>query len=266
MSTMIHAAAAAAALATAAAAGAVVPFDVRYESEAVGIQNTTATFSTGGVETFDTRPTGTGQAFATDFGTAGQISGTYRNVQINAADQYGGAGGAGQYAVTFASSGYSLDLTSTIPGGVTYFGFWLSALDRGNEVTFYSHGKLLFTFDPGDVVAAVNSHADAADYYGNPTSPYRVNRGEPYVFLDFFSDKGSFDTVVFAETPASGGYESDNHTVGHFLTKGTGTAVPLSPGAFPAAVPEPATWAMMLAGFGLVGLTVRRRRMITVAA
>ena len=31
-------------------------------------------------------------------------------------------------------------------------------------------------------------------------------------------------------------------------------------------VPEPATWAMMVAGFGLVGLGVRRRRATTVAA
>ncbi len=28
-------------------------------------------------------------------------------------------------------------------------------------------------------------------------------------------------------------------------------------------VPEPATWAMMIAGFGLVGAMVRRRRLLT---
>ena len=266
MLAMLRTAAAIAALATAAAASAVVPFDVRYESEAVGIQNTTATFSVGGVETFDTLPTGSGQSFTTDFGTAGAISGSYSAVQINSADQYGGAGGAGQYAVTFSTAGYSLDLSSTVAGGVNYFGFWLSALDRGNTVSFYSKGALVFTFDPQDVITAVNSHADASDYYGNPNSPYRVNGGEPYIFLDFFSDKGSFDKVVFAETPQVGGYESDNHTVGHFLTKGTGTSVPLSPGSFPGTVPEPATWAMMLAGFGLVGVSIRRRVSITVAA
>jgi hypothetical protein len=31
------------------------------------------------------------------------------------------------------------------------------------------------------------------------------------------------------------------------------------------AVPEPATWALMIAGFGLVGLAVRRRRAVVVA-
>jgi hypothetical protein len=39
---------------------------------------------------------------------------------------------------------------------------------------------------------------------------------------------------------------------------GGGTAA--SPPSFPPAVPEPGTWAMMLAGFGLVGLSLRSRR------
>jgi hypothetical protein len=30
----------------------------------------------------------------------------------------------------------------------------------------------------------------------------------------------------------------------------------------PPVVPEPATWAMMIAGFGLVGVAVRRRRVV----
>jgi hypothetical protein len=33
-----------------------------------------------------------------------------------------------------------------------------------------------------------------------------------------------------------------------------------------AGVPEPATWAMMITGFGLMGATLRRRRMVTAAA
>lgn len=268
---LLRGAAVAAAVGFGAAASASVPFDVRYESESVGIQHTTATFSVGGVETFDSRTIGCaacGSTFATDFGTGGTISGAYTNVAVIGADQYGGAGGNGNYAVTFTTAGYSLDLTSTIPGGVNYFGYWLSALDRGNQVTFYSGGHVLFTFDPTDVITAVNAHADHAAYYGNPNTAFAgQNSGEPYIFLNFFSDRGTFDRIVFSENPTVGGYESDNHTVGHFLTKGTGTSVPLSPGSFPAgAVPEPATWAMMIAGFGMVGASLRRRSRTAVAA
>jgi hypothetical protein len=268
MFTVVRSAAMIAAFATAAAAGAAVPFDVRYESEAPGIQNTTATFTVSGVETFETVPLGTGQSFSTDFGTSGAITGQYSNVQINPADQYGGAGGTGKYAVTFTSQGdYTLNLSSTIAGGVNYFGYWLSALDSGNQVSFYSKGTLLFTFDPSDVIAAVNKNANPGEYYGNPNPAFAgQDSTEPFIFLDFFSKDRPFDKIVFSEVNSGGGYESDNHTVGHYLTEGTGTGVPLSPGSFPGAVPEPASWAMMLAGFGLVGLGARRRRTAVVAA
>ena len=258
----------AALLLSATAASAVLPFSVSYESEAAGLQHTTATFSTGGVETFDGVPLSGSENFLTDFGTAGRILGQYDSVAVINADQYGGAEGAGQYAVTFSSSGYSLDLSTTIRGGVNYFGYWLSALDSGNTVSFYSDGKLLFTFNPQDVIAAVNANATPAQYYGNPNAPYsHANSSEPYIFLNFFNDTGHFDRVVFAENPQRGGYESDNHTVGHFLTKGTGTSFPLS-GGFPVAgVPEPGSWMMLLAGFGIVGVAARRRgRPVTVTA
>jgi hypothetical protein len=267
MITSIRIAATAAALAISAAASAGVPFDVRYESEKPGQQNTTATFSVGGVETFDKLDVVDQTSFKTTFGTGGEIIGVYRNVQINEADQYGGANGQGNYAVTFSEKGYSLDLYSSIKGGVNYFGYWLSALDQGNQVTFYSKDKLLFTFDPTDVLKAVEKNGDAKKYYGNPNEKFAgQNSGEPYIFLNFFNDAGSFDRVVFAETPARGGYESDNHTVGHFLEKGTGTSIDINPGSFPGAVPEPATWAMLAAGFGLVGVSTRRRRPTVVAA
>jgi len=91
------------------------PFTVTYE--AAGVQNTTASFDYVGVENFDGLTTGTGESFTTSYGTtassAYQMSGAYSGVQINAADQYGGAGGTGKYAVTFSSAGYTLMLSST---------------------------------------------------------------------------------------------------------------------------------------------------------
>ena len=237
-----------------AAASAATPFEVRYEGALPGQQNATTSFSAVGIENFDARPTGF-STFTSNFGTAGLISGSYSNVQINPADQYGGAFGGGNYAVSFST--YSLNITTTIPRGANFFGYWLSALDSGNEVSFYSGGRLLFIFKPADVLAAVSGNPA---FYGNPNAPFLgQNTGEPYIFLSFYSNSRSFDRIVFNQT-TGGGYESDNHTVGRFTGPGTGTLIPLINSTFPGNVPEPATWAMLVLGFGLVGGAARRRR------
>ena len=113
-------------------------FLVTYE--APGLTNTTSTFDYVGVETFDNRGTGV-TTFTTDFGTAGQstvVTGNYNSVQIKTVDVYGGAGNS-NYAVAFGTTPYELTLAATSGGNavpVTYFGFWLSALDSGNQVEF----------------------------------------------------------------------------------------------------------------------------------
>jgi hypothetical protein len=229
-------------------------FIVSLESEAPGLQNSTSQFYAKGVETFESRPTGF-QNFTSNFGGS-DFTGVYTGLQVLGADQYGGAGGTGKYAVTFSSSGYSLDLSTTQPGGVKYFGYWLSALDRGNNVTFYSGNRELFTFSSADAKTFIDGLPNKNQYYGNPNSNFSGrNRGEPYAFLNFYARGNvSFDRIVFTERPQVGGYESDNHTVGRWKTI-SGTVIATAGG-----VPEPATWAMLIAGFGMVGLSARRRK------
>ena len=245
-------------------------FVVSYEGEAPGVENTTATFSVGGVETFDSQtPYAYPNSFTTTFGTSGTggtINGTYtadtgNGVEVLPADQYGGAGGTGNYIVAFSGTPYSLSLATDIPGGVNYFGYWLSALDKGNFVTFYGEsGQKLFTFNPQDVIDTINTHADPSQYYGNPNTVnylHGQNSSEPYVFVNFFDKDGSFSKVSFSEN-GGGGYESDNHTVGHYLTQGQGTTVTLNNSV--SGVPETSTWAMMILGVGAIGAVLRRRR------
>ena len=243
-------------------------FAVSFEGEAAGVQNTTATFSTEGVETFNNLPAQTyPQSITTNFGTSGAgstITGTYtagdgKGIQINSADQYGGAGGKGNYIVAFPNTPYTLTLTSDIKGGVNYFGYWLSALDKGNFVTFYGdQGQTLFTFNPQDVINAVNLSAKPSLYYGNPNSTYKgQDGGEPFIFVNFFDTTGSFSKISFSEINNGGGYESDNHTVGHYETMGQGTVITLTNSV--SGVPEPSTWAMLLLGFGGLGLAGYRR-------
>jgi hypothetical protein len=245
------AAACAAIIAAPASAG------VSYNYELPGVQNTTATFDYSGVETFNSRTLGDNTNFVSDFGTTGDpvvITGTYSNVDIRNADQYGGAGGNTRYAEVDGAA-YTLTLSTSDNSPLTYFGYWLSALDRGNQLTFYKGLSLVpvATITPSDVLGRTGSCPNVNNAYnpycGNPNDPLatRRNKGEPYAFINVYFDNGdSFDRIVFTESPDVGDYESDNHTVGYFITKG-GT------------VPEPATWGMMILGFGLVGFAARRR-------
>ncbi len=239
------------ALATAGVASAAHADVFFLNYELFGVQNTTAAFTSVGVETFDTRTSGAG--FTTDFGTSGAIAATYSPVQINSADRYGGAGGTGKYAVAFSGRSYSLHFTADptlFPHGVNYFGYWLSALDAGNQVAFYRNGVQVGALSPGDVLARIGSNRN---YFGNPNTHFSgLNASEPYAFINFYDKNGSFDEVRFSQSTNGGGYESDNHTVGFYTAVG-GT-------------PEPASWAMLVAGFGLVGTGLRRRPVTFLAA
>lgn len=148
------------------------------------------------------------------------------------------------YAVTFNTSGYSLDLSTTDKRGINYFGYWLSALDPGNIIQFYRSGALVYTFTPANVIKAIGT---ASAYFGNPNMPFAgSNNSQAYAFINVFDKGSAFDHIVFSENPQVGGYESDNHTVG-FSTKAGGNSVP-----------EPAGIAVL--GFGLIGMARLRRR------
>jgi hypothetical protein len=249
-SVSIRAAALAALLAASTVARADT-FVLNYE--APGVQTTTATFSVVGVETFNEQPVGINPTgFTTDFGTGGAITGVYsgpNGVQIKAATDDGGAGGTGNYIVAYGDQPYTLTLSSNPtldPEGINYFGFWLSALDFGNIVTFYRDGVELYQVTPAEVSAITELNPA---YYGNPNPAFLgQNSSQPYVFINFYDTDGTFNQVTFTEDPAVGGYESDNQTVG-FYTKTGGVG----------GVPEPSTWAMLITGFGLIALSRWRR-------
>ena len=73
-----------------------------------------------------------------------------------------------------------------------------------------------------------------------------------------FARFGGVSTRFVLEDYADPGTIARTYTFGSLLVRGTGAFVDTLPGA--SAVPEPASWAMLIAGFGIIGMTARRRQ------
>jgi hypothetical protein len=202
--------------------------------------------------------------------------GTIDQVYVHQADQYGGAGGVGNYAVQSTSVGgdyHTPTTTITFPtgegqAGHAYFGFWWSAGDAENVLSFYSGTTLVAQLTTDNLL---NKLASSPAYYGNPTAGtfHGQNSNEAYAFINFFGDSGTtWDKIVFSNLGQSG-FESDNWTdrVGAWGT-GSGETGPM-PGVQVAsvsgttvtmmeAIPEPSSVLCLSATLGL--LAFRRRR------
>ncbi|MBU3620242.1 autotransporter domain-containing protein [Polynucleobacter sp. CS-Odin-A6] len=186
--------------------------------ESAGIQQSTSTFSSAGMETFDARSV---PNFSTNFGTqlgttplTAGISGSVSAGGLNSADLYGGAGGTGKYAF----QGGTLSLSSP----VNYFGLWISALDA-NTITFYSSpgGSSLYSFGTATMRDLVGSSSATNGYYGNPNyiqlgrpDRFSADGNEPFAFVNFYNTTGTFSYI----TLTGGGFESDNWTVGTYTS------------------------------------------------
>lgn len=136
-------------------------------------------------------------------------------------------GDATSYLSVLGGGSATLDLG----GAFKSLSFYWGSIDKYNTVEFYNGTSLLGSFTGDDVPAA-------------PANGTQVG-GSDNRRVQFDFGGASATSVRFLSTQNA--FELDT-------ISGTG------------AVPEPATWALMMTGFGLVGASLRRRNRAVVAA
>lgn len=172
---------------------------------------------------------------------------------------YFGAPDTANYGQTFLSPGGNLN-------SVTF------QLLEGNAGNF----KLVVADWNGNALTGAPLYESAPLYFDGSAGAYSFS---PNLATTPGGNYIAFMTVAGVANPAStvrvGGTFGDTITSGAFRYLNTSGAAPtvganwdtyfVQDMAFTAvfdAVPEPATWAMMIAGFGMVGFAARRRRLI----
>lgn len=178
------------------------------------------------VQTFDGLKQGFSEAgFQWNEGTT--KIGTYTNTLIENADQYGGAGGKGQYFDVDTSRSGKGQTYSTLKLDTpqSYLGLWWSAGDINNKLEFISKGQVVESLTTQDVVSYLSKIPNAKSYMGNPTQKFNgQDNWEPFAFLNFYDVGGTFDEVKFSNVGGTG-FESDNHTIATSYKKITGNVV-----------------------------------------
>jgi hypothetical protein len=136
--------------------------------------------------------------------------------------------------------------------GVDRIDYYRSGPNDGSAFTLGTLHHLVFTRDASNMVVwldgavALSLNSDPTSLVSTPVSFFLDNSVE--------NAAGSVDFVRFYDDVL------DAHQVGQLWNNGS----PLGSSALTGAVPEPANWAMLIAGFGLTGAAMRRRRAVTI--
>ena len=147
--------------------------------------------------------------------STGALVGTFTNLDVHAADQYGGANNT-NYAVT--GLGVTTKTTLNLAEASSYFGLWWSAGDGKNVLDFYSGangtGTLLAEFTTANLLKALKpAKVYPLGYYGNPNegSNYQKDSSEPFAFINFFAVPGTTWSSIVVTNNGSSGFEADNY-------------------------------------------------------
>ncbi len=163
----------------------------------------------------------------------GNTSYTYSNeLAITESNVYGGANSS-QFITNSTLPGEPGNYKISINQEQKYFGFWWSAGDPYNKITFKNNGNVVAVLQTEDIVNHINNINDAAlksAYKGNPNGVNdQWSLEENYAFVNvFFNHYGeAYDEIVVEIMPndTEAGFESDNHTFSVAEQKISGTLV-----------------------------------------
>ena len=160
----------------------------------------------------------------------GSTTYTYSSdLEIKSANEWGGAGGSKFITQEVLESIRSY--TVSVNEDQKYFGFWWSAGDPYNKITFKKDGAQVAEFMTEDLVDFINSSgvSNTSEYFGNPAynGQSTGHTNEPFSYVNIFFKKGSYDEIVVATLTAGGSaFESDNHTFSAVEQPIIGTVLP----------------------------------------
>ncbi|HEY3897487.1 MAG TPA: hypothetical protein VGM54_02685 [Chthoniobacter sp.] len=165
----------------------------------------TSTLTGTQVETFNNLPLGVDN----NVNWAGV--GTFNQLYIKNADQYGGATdpthpNGSEYAVEGEGTVVSTT-TLTLSENTGYFGLWWSAGDPSNVLDFYNNNTLVAQFTTASLLGSLTSAYD-----GNPRNR-SLDSSEPFAFINFYGSAGTTWNKIVMTNDSSSGFEADNFTV-----------------------------------------------------
>ena len=238
-----------------------------------GVQNTAVTGTI--QQNFDSLTAG--QSYATiDYPNGAASIGTFTPAPstgsnwVRAADQFGGAGGTGNFLLSGNVAGISTPLNHTLSlnSNAGYFGVWVPSMDSFNQIRFLQNGTLIATFNASTLLGGSSplqpglyNAVTGTGHFGNPNPQFNQgNPLEPFVYLNFYAENAAsqFNAIEFIQLGGNGGFEIDNLAISNVIiaTGRDGTLV----GPLP--VPEP--FGLTAAGAAaLFGLSHLRRKFRT---